>query len=72
LDGTPEVIIDGETGYCAKAKDVKTLIASAVHILSNPELAQKMGENGKKMVAEKFDWHKMADILEEEYLENLK
>ncbi len=72
LDGTPEVVIDGETGYCANAKDVKTVIASAVHLLSNPDLARKMGENGKKMVAEKFNWHKMADILEEEYLEHLK
>ena len=72
LDGTPEVIIDGETGYCAAAKDMKTIIASAIHILSDPELAQEMGENGKKMVAEKFNWHKMADILEEEYLKHLK
>jgi glycosyltransferase involved in cell wall biosynthesis len=71
LDGTPEVVIDGETGYCAPAKDVKTVIASAIHILSNPELAAQMGKNGKKMVAEKFDWHKMADILEEEYLKHL-
>ena len=72
LDGTPEVVIDGKTGYCAPAKDVKTVMASAVHILSDSELAQKMGENGKKMVAEKFNWHKMADILEEEYLKHLK
>ena len=72
LDGTPEVVIDGETGYCANAKDVKTVIANAIHILSTPGLAEKMGENGKKMVAEKFNWHKMADILEEEYLEHLK
>ena len=72
LDGTPEVVIDGETGYCAEAKDVKTVIASATHILSTPGLAQEMGEKGKKMVAEKFNWHKMADILEEEYLEHLK
>jgi len=72
LDGTPEVIIDGKTGYCAPAKDVKTIIASAVHIISDPKLAKEMGENGKKMVAEKFDWHRMADILEEEYLEHLK
>ncbi len=72
LDGTPEVIINGETGYCAPAKDIKTIIASAVHILSNPALARQMGENGRKMVAEKFDWHRMADILEEEYLKHLK
>jgi len=71
LDGTPEVIIDGETGYCAQAKDTKTVIASAVHILSNPDLAERMGVNGRKLVAEKFDWHKMADILEKEYLEHL-
>ena len=72
LDGTPEVIIDGETGYCAKAKDVKTIVASAIHILSTPGLAEQMGKNGKKMVAEKFNWHKMADILEDEYLKHLK
>lgn len=72
LDGTPEVIIDGETGYCAQAKDTKTVIASALHILSNPELAARMGANGRKLVADKFDWHKMADILEKEYLEHLK
>jgi len=72
LDGTPEVVIDNETGYCAPAKDIKTVTASAIHLLCNPELAEKMGENGKKMVAEKFNWHKMADILEEEYLEHLK
>ena len=72
LDGTPEVVIDGETGYCAPPKDVKTVIASVIHLLSNPDLILQLGENGKKMVAEKFDWHKMADILEEEYLEHLK
>lgn len=72
LDGTPEVVIDGETGYCAPAKDVKTVIASVIHLLSNPELMHQLGENGKKMVADKFNWQKMADILEKEYLENLK
>jgi glycosyltransferase involved in cell wall biosynthesis len=48
------------------------VIASALHILSNPELAARMGANGRKLVADKFDWHKMADILEKEYLEHLK
>ena len=72
LDGTPEVIIDGETGYCAPAKDIQTTVANALHILSHPALARQMGENGKKMVAEKFDWHTMVDVLEQEYLKHLK
>jgi hypothetical protein len=27
-----------------------------------------MGENGSRKVIEQFDWHRMADILETEYL----
>jgi glycosyltransferase involved in cell wall biosynthesis len=71
LDGTPEVVLDGETGYCAEPQNVDSVIESALKILDNPELAEEMGRKGKELVAEKFDWHVMADILEQEYLENL-
>jgi hypothetical protein len=31
-----------------------------------------MGRNGKQLVAQKFNWHYMADVLEQEYLKQLK
>ena len=71
LDGIPELIIDGETGYCAPPKDTKTATANALHIFSYPDLARKMAENGKKLVEGKFDWHGMVDCLEQEYFEHL-
>ena len=71
LDGTPEVIFDGETGFLTAAEDIDTVAAKALQLLNDPELSARMGAAGKAMVLEKFDWRKMSDILEQEYLQLL-
>ncbi len=71
LDGTPEVIINGETGFITKPQDIDGVVEALSKILSAPELAKKMGKKGIQLVSEKWDWHLMADILEEEYLKHL-
>jgi glycosyltransferase involved in cell wall biosynthesis len=68
LDGTPEVIIDGETGFLTGAEDVDMVAARTLELLDSPDLARQMGSAGKKMVLEKFAWRRMSDILEAEYL----
>ena len=68
LDGTPEVIFDGETGYLTAAEDVDAVAEKALLLLNDPDRAAAMGATGKKMVLEKFDWRRMSDILEQEYL----
>ncbi len=68
LDGTPEVVINGETGYTVAAEDVKGVVEKTLLIFNDPELAARMGENGKRKVVAQFDWHRMADILESEYI----
>jgi len=68
LDGTPEVVIDGQTGFAVEPENTTAVVEAALKILTQPDLARQMGENGKAMVAQKFDWHTMADILEQEYL----
>lgn len=67
LDGTPEVILPGETGYLAAPENEAEAAEGVIKILNNPELAAQMGENGRNLVAERFPWQKMADILEDEY-----
>jgi glycosyltransferase involved in cell wall biosynthesis len=67
LDGTPEVIVNGETGFIARPENTTNVIAGALRILSDPVAAAKMGENGKKLAAANFNWRMMADILENEY-----
>ncbi|OGV59758.1 MAG: hypothetical protein A2X45_16150 [Lentisphaerae bacterium GWF2_50_93] len=72
LDGTPEVIINGKTGFTVKAGDVSGVSDKIIFLLENPEKAKEMGMAGRNMVSEKFDSRKMADILEEEYIRGLE
>jgi glycosyltransferase involved in cell wall biosynthesis len=72
LDGTPEVIINGQTGFIARPENVEDVINGALRILADPAMAATMGENGKKLAAAKFNWRMMADILETEYLRQLR
>ncbi len=68
LDGTPEVIINGETGYTTAAEDIEDVAEKTSMLLDSPELRRTLGEKGKAKVLEQFNWRKMADILEAEYL----
>ena len=72
LDGTPEVILDNQTGFLARPEDIDSVVEGALKILGSPALAEEMGRNGKQLVAQKFDWHYMADVLEQEYYKQLK
>ncbi len=67
LDGTPEVIHDGETGYCTTPEAVEEVVHATRKIWRDPELAKRMGQNGRELVLEQFSWQRMADILEKEY-----
>ena len=72
LDGTPEVVFDNQTGFLARPENVDSVVEGVLKILGDPALAEQMGRNGKQFVAQKFDWHYMADVLEQEYLKQLR
>lgn len=72
LDGTPEVVIDDQTGYTVKAEDAEAVFEAICKLLDNPEQRKQFGENGRKLVSERFDWHQMGDILEEEYKKGIQ
>ncbi len=71
LDGTPEVIIHGKTGFIARPENVEETAGYAVKLLKDKNMRIRMGEEGRRFVKEKFDWKMMADILEEEYSKGL-
>jgi len=71
LDGTPEVVLNGKTGYCTAPEDVAAVVEHSCEILSCPERKKQMGEAGKALVAERFAHQRMADILETAYQELL-
>ena len=68
LDGTPEVVINGKTGFTVTPESVDEVIEVSRKLLDDKELRTEMGERGKSLVLERFNWRKMSDILEKEYL----
>jgi glycosyltransferase involved in cell wall biosynthesis len=50
IDGAPEVVLDGQTGYLVRAYDNKTLADRISKLLADPELRATMGANGRRHV----------------------
>ncbi|MCQ2377724.1 MAG: glycosyltransferase family 4 protein [Victivallaceae bacterium] len=67
LDGTPEVILDNRTGYCVEPGNVDAVVAATEKLLDDPAGCKKMGQNGRELVSDRFDWKKMAEFLAEDY-----
>ncbi len=55
VDGTPEVIKDGETGLLVPPKDPQALARAIISLLDEPETARNMGQNGAMFVRNNFD-----------------
>jgi phosphatidylinositol alpha-1,6-mannosyltransferase len=65
--GAEDAIVDGVTGLSVPPNDIKKTAEAILKLLDNPELAQRMGENGRKR-AKEMDW----DNIVEKYIEIYK
>ncbi len=72
LDGTPEVVLDGKTGRLCPVSDTQAMCEAIGSLLADPARRLAMGQAGRELIRDKFDWHKMSDILMEEYRMNLE
>jgi phosphatidylinositol alpha-1,6-mannosyltransferase len=52
--GTPEAVLDEQTGYVIDATDKKELVERTTHLLHNPHLAARMGAAARAHVAREF------------------
>ena len=66
VGGTPDIIIDNETGILIPSGDANAL-ANSILLLSNKDLAQKMGESGYERVKKIFSIEKMVASYENLY-----
>ncbi len=71
VGGNPEVVVDGVTGFLVPPKDPVRMADAVGRILSDPKLAQEMGEAGRRRVEEKFSLDRMVAEYDELYRECL-
>jgi glycosyltransferase involved in cell wall biosynthesis len=55
VGGTPEAVVDGETGLLVRPGDVDALARAVDSLLADPERAGRLGEAGRVRVRERFD-----------------
>jgi glycosyltransferase involved in cell wall biosynthesis len=60
LDGAPEVVVDGETGFLVPVGDVAGLATAICRLLQDGELRTRMGEAGRRLVTTLFPAEKMV------------
>ncbi|MBL7815572.1 MAG: glycosyltransferase family 4 protein [Saprospiraceae bacterium] len=60
VGGIVEVVEEHRNGLLFDLDNLHELAAKINFLYKNPDLAQKMGENGRKIVSEKYSWSKIA------------
>lgn len=65
VGGTPEAVVDGETGLLVPPRDPGGLAAAIESLLADPDRARRLGEAGYRRVRERFSHEAMvARVLE--------
>ena len=71
VGGTPEAVTDGEQGLLVPPGDSEALAAAISRVLSDPLLATRLGDNGRRRVAEEFSFEAVVRRTEALYRELL-
>lgn len=71
LDGTPEVVRDGVTGFLCPPGDSAAVAAALARLVRDPGLRRRLGAAGRERVRNDFDWRRMVDVLEADYRAHL-
>jgi glycosyltransferase involved in cell wall biosynthesis len=67
VSGHPEVIEDGVSGRLVPPDDPRALAEACVELLRDPEARDRMGEAGRRRVAERFDAERQIDAYVDYY-----
>lgn len=67
VGGTPEAVVDGETGLLVPSRDPDALARAIIQLLGDRDLRRKMGQAGRDRVAEFFSVERMVEETERLY-----
>jgi glycosyltransferase involved in cell wall biosynthesis len=67
IGGAREAVVEGETGYIVEPEDTEALAARIISLLKEPARAQQMGEEGLRVVKQKFSCEAQLASIENLY-----
>ena len=57
----PEIVEDGKTGFVVEADDQESLADRLTWLASHPDDTARMGDRGRQVVLERFQWNQVVD-----------
>ena len=69
VDGSAEVVLDGETGLTVPPGEPAPLAEAICRLLASPELARRLGQRGRRFVEESFSQQRQVAETEALYLD---
>lgn len=67
IPGVRDVIVEGKNGLLTEPMNSEDLAGKIRTLLENPDMAERMGKNGRKRVLERFTWGQVAKDIEYVY-----
>lgn len=71
IPGVCSVMEEGKSGLLAEPRNPDSLAEQILKILKDPEMARRMGERGRQLIEEKYNWPVIVDQVLKVYKEAL-
>ena len=59
--GAPDAVLEGETGFTVDGRSADEVASAAIKLLSNSDLANRMGARGREWIISDWQWELWAD-----------
>lgn len=67
VGGTPEVVLDSETGYLFPPGNAQLCSEKVLRLLSDERLRRRMGRHGRSLVEQSYTWQRVVEKVERIY-----
>ena len=67
VGGAREAIVEGQTGYIVAPGDERTMAERITSLLNDPQRAREMGQNGLRVIRQKFSCEAQVEQTERLY-----
>jgi glycosyltransferase involved in cell wall biosynthesis len=65
--GSAERLVHGKHGWLVKGSAYAAFAQSILHVLANPGLAQRLGDNARRLARVEFSWPYQGKLIEDTY-----
>lgn len=64
--GCRDTVIDGENGFLVPVRDIGALVEAMARFVRQPDLMEKMGKTSRQLAEERFDVHRINQVILQE------